>query len=340
MTKTVPFFAVFLLGLAAAANEPAPDVRDRVPLGQFVIQAHRGGGAEMPENTLETFQYAWRLGVVPEADVRMSADGVVCAFHDPDFSRVVKDVPAELKQKGVSDLAWKELQSLDVGAFRGDQFAGQRIPKIEDVIQAMAGHPRRWLYLDVKKVSLKRLADWAGQYGVGRQLILTSTHHDHLRQWKRLVPDSQTLLWMRGTEAELAGRLKDLEKTDFEGVTSLQIHVFMPTADAEKPFRPSPDFLRAVGKTLRERGIAFQALVWGEHGPDVYSALLDLGVESFATDHPEMTLQAVKDYYAARNEAAAVPQAMFGRRLLSPMEVTGLVGDGSRLPQRKKAESR
>lgn len=31
----------------------------------------------------------------------------------------------------------------------------------------------------------------------------------------------------------------------------------------------------------------------------VYAALLDLGIASFATDHPDTTLQAVRDYYAS-----------------------------------------
>jgi hypothetical protein len=32
--------------------------------------------------------------------------------------------------------------------------------------------------------------------------------------------------------------------------------------------------------------------------PKVYWQLLDLGVAFFATDHPEVTLKAVRDYYA------------------------------------------
>ena len=34
--------------------------------------------------------------------------------------------------------------------------------------------------------------------------------------------------------------------------------------------------------------------------PSVYAKLLDLGVMSFATDFPDITLRALKAYYAAR----------------------------------------
>ena len=47
---------------------------------------------------------------------------------------------------------------------------------------------------------------------------------------------------------------------------------------------------------LRRRGILYQSLPWGVADPKVYWQLLDLGVMSFATDHPEVTLKAVRDY--------------------------------------------
>ncbi|MGH7945592.1 MAG: hypothetical protein ACREH8_02175 [Opitutaceae bacterium] len=34
--------------------------------------------------------------------------------------------------------------------------------------------------------------------------------------------------------------------------------------------------------------------------PSVYAKLLDLGVMSFATDHPDVTLREIKAHYAAR----------------------------------------
>ncbi|MEA1949792.1 MAG: glycerophosphodiester phosphodiesterase family protein [Planctomycetota bacterium] len=284
-------------------EEKAPDIRGRIPLDEFVIQAHRGGGSRQPENTLETCHFAWRLGVVPEVDIRQTKDGVVVAFHDKNFKRLVKGASPELQKKSVETLAWNELKQLDVGAYLGARFAGRHPPKVSSIFAAMRGHPRRWLYLDIKKVALRKLADMVKEHDIEKQVIMASTHHKLIREWKKLVPRSQTLLWMGGSDASKVKRFEELEKADFEGITSLQIHVKNIDLDSEtKPFTPSPRFLLSVGKTLRSRKITFQSLPWGCSEAKVYHKLMDLGVESFASDSPEVTLKAVRDYYEHKDK--------------------------------------
>ena len=249
--KTLTIVAILLPALAAAGaghEEAIPDIRDRVRLDQFVIQAHRGGGTDLPENTLESFQAAWKWGVVPEADIRTSKDGVICAFHDATFARVVKDASPELKRQGVADLTWRELQQLDVGAYAGKPYAGQRIARLEDALALMSGHPRRCLYLDVKKVSLKQMAKLVKKHHVEKQVIFTSTHHEPIRKWKKMAPASQSLLWMGESQEILGKRLEELAKADFEGITSLQIHVHLREPGSPEPFSPSPDFLPPGGR--------------------------------------------------------------------------------------------
>jgi len=261
-----------------------------------IIQSHRGAGDIAPENTLPTFELGWRLGTVPEADVRLSSDGVPVAFHDDTFARLVKDAPPELRTKGIHDLTCDELSRLDVGAWKGPGFAGQRIPRIADVFAAMRGRPQRWLYLDIKNVPLEQLAALAREYRVERQVIVASTKYDQVRQWKRLVPESQTLLWMGGTQKALARRIDELRTTDFADVTQLQIHVKVTDLNAAEPFTPDSAFLKSVAGELRPRGILFQTLPQGSRDPAVYHRLMDVGVQSFATDDPETTVRAVRSY--------------------------------------------
>lgn len=280
------------------AAQHADDVRGRIPLDKFVIQAHRGGGVDLPENTLETYQAAWQWGVVPEADVRVSKDGVICAFHDENFARLAKGIRPEWRNKRVADLTWEELRQIDVGAYAGERYAGQRIARIDDALAAMAGRPDRGMYLDVKDVPLKELARLVKKHHVEKQVIFTTSRHAMIRRWKRIVPESQTLLWMGGSEEQLARKLEAISAADFEGITTLQIHVRLQPPGSAEPFRPSPRFLRDVGRTLRARHITYQAMPWGTTDAKVYHALLDLGVESFASDHPRITQQAVKRYYS------------------------------------------
>lgn len=71
-----------------------PSLLDR-PIGF----AHRGGRAHAPENTLEAFELALRLGATGlETDVWLTSDGVPVISHDGTFraglrSRHVRDVP-------------------------------------------------------------------------------------------------------------------------------------------------------------------------------------------------------------------------------------------------------
>src|SRR6185503_14532078 len=96
----------------------------------FHIQAHRGAGIAMPENTLDSFRWAWKLGVTPEADLRTTRDGTIVCFHDPDLSRVVSNAQESEKKSRIEDLPLAGVQTLEVGSFRGSQFAGQHVPTL------------------------------------------------------------------------------------------------------------------------------------------------------------------------------------------------------------------
>lgn len=194
--------AIALAGSAWAATTTSTPgdwtVRERLPLAQFVIQSHRGAGEMAPENTLEAFELGWKLGTWPEADLRTTKDGVIVAFHDGSFKRTVRNAPAELRKKGVADLTFAELSKLDVGGWKGEQFLGRRVSRITDVFALMRGKPERHLYLDIKNVDLDQLAREVRQHEVTRQILFTTTHYELIQQWKRLMPESDTLHWMGG----------------------------------------------------------------------------------------------------------------------------------------------
>lgn len=295
---------VVLSATFALGADKAWTVREHVPLESFIIQAHRGAGELSEENSLEAFQLGWKLNCIPEADLRTTKDGVLVAFHDANFDRVVKDVSPAMAKQGVKDVTFDELQKLDVGSFKGEAFAGRRVAKMSEVFALMRGKPERRLYMDIKQVDLKQVAAEVKDAGVERQVILASTKYDQIRDWRKLIADGQTLLWMGGTEAQLEKRFEELRKTQFADVTQLQIHTHLPDGvktierKAANPFKESDAFLRAKGEEVRAHKIIYQTLPWGGSTPEVYAKLLDLGFMSFATDHPEVTWAAVRAYYA------------------------------------------
>ncbi|MBP7951845.1 MAG: glycerophosphodiester phosphodiesterase family protein [Verrucomicrobiales bacterium] len=295
--------------LSLAAPHPASvaesadnwNVRGHVPVEKFIIQSHRGAGELAPENTLEAFELGWKLGTVPESDLRTTKDGVIVAFHDSTFERTVKNPPEALKKKGVQDITYAELLKLDVGGWKGEAFTGRKVSRISDVFKIMRGKPQRLLYLDIKNVDLAQLAQEVRENAVAGQVIFTSPKYAMIRDFKKLVPEAQTLNWMGGTEAELRKRLEEVRAADFAGLTQLQLHVRPnPDKTSAEPFNLSRQFIRDTGTELRKHGVILQSLPWGADQAEVYWQLMDLGVMAFATDHPEVVVKAVRDYYAQK----------------------------------------
>jgi glycerophosphoryl diester phosphodiesterase len=323
-TAFLPFALAATL-FPAALHAQAPVKSDwtivgHIPVEQVIVQSHRGAGVLAEENTVAAFTLGWKLGTYPESDLRTTRDGVIVTFHDENFSRVVKGVDPALAKKGVKDLTFADLMKLDVGAWRGEQFLGRRVSKLNDAFEAMRGQPERHLYLDIKNVHFPQLARDVRAFGVERQIILAAPKPETIREWKVLVPDSETLLWMRGSEPQLRARIAELRASGFAGITQVQIHIF-PNRTIEEalamasiapakievsvekakasgePFTLSRAFIVELGQELRARHILFQALPYTSDA-SVYAQLLDLGLMSFATDYPDVTLREIKAYYA------------------------------------------
>ncbi len=316
--RCLSFVVVASVCLAATGADPeiTPfkadwNVRDHIPFDQFTIQSHRGAGELAPENTLEAFQLGWELGTIPEADVRTTKDGVIVAFHDANFARTVRGISPEMTKRGVADVTFEELRQMDVGGWKGDEFKGRSVARMTDVYALMKEHPERKLYLDHKDADLEQLAGEVRDAGVASQVLLATREHQRIRRWRQLLPDSGTLLWIPGNEADKRAAVAALRKTDFDGITQLQIHVRMPSDAPDKkpgePFSPSRAFLAEVSSELATRGILFQTLPYGANDTKTYHQLLDAGLASFATDYPRITLNAVREYYKTPKTESTQP---------------------------------
>jgi glycerophosphoryl diester phosphodiesterase len=209
----------------------------------------------------------------------------------------------------VKDLTWEELSKLDVGSWKGGDFVGRRVSKLADVFKVMRGKPERHLYLDIKNVDFEKLAELVKKFGVEKQVILATPKYSVIQQWSKLVPGSDTLLWMGGTEEDKRKTLAELRKANFAGVTQVQAHTRLNTNSASADlFTPSNQFFLETGKELRERGILFQALPWDISDPKRYWQLFDLGVMSFSTDYPDVVMEGLREYYQQTRKPVTKPQ--------------------------------
>src|SRR5688572_28937889 len=94
--------------------------------------AHRGARKVAPENTLAAFRAARELGADGvELDVIRCGTGEMVVTHDDDLS---------IWSNGrgrISDSSSSALRELDFGSHFGPQFAGEKIPTLQEVIDTL-----------------------------------------------------------------------------------------------------------------------------------------------------------------------------------------------------------
>ena len=93
--------------------------------------AHRGasGPGLAPENTLAACEKALQIGVdILEIDVRATRDGQLVVLHDSALDRTTNGTGL------VADLLGDQVRQLDAGRWFSPDFAGERVPLLEDVL--------------------------------------------------------------------------------------------------------------------------------------------------------------------------------------------------------------
>ena len=99
------------------------------PEFKFFNQVNHRGGVNYPENTLPAFRHSIEQGFkYCECDVRVTSDGKFVALHDETIDRTSNGTG------DVSSKTYEQLQSFDFGSWKGEQFAGTKIPLIRDVV--------------------------------------------------------------------------------------------------------------------------------------------------------------------------------------------------------------
>jgi glycerophosphoryl diester phosphodiesterase len=157
------------------------------------LVAHRGGAALWPENTMEAFDGAVRLGAsCLELDLRLSRDGVVAVFHDGDTARIT-GVPGPPEAR-----SFDELTRLDAGfAFTPDggrtfpfRGRGLRIPSLAEVL---ARHPSARLNVEAKSEDPSLAAALAALLrgsGAVERVCVGSESDRQGRRLRRLLPEA------------------------------------------------------------------------------------------------------------------------------------------------------
>ncbi len=135
---------ILLVAVASAAlvlNPDSSDVRAdslfgviRSPGDAAFVASHRGDRKVAPENTLPAFESAITTGTrFVETDVQLSRDGIPVLMHDRTVDRTTNGTGK------VGELELSQLEQLDAGSWFSPEFAGARIPTLEQLLSLLSG---------------------------------------------------------------------------------------------------------------------------------------------------------------------------------------------------------
>jgi len=162
------------------------------------IVAHRGWSGKAPENTMAAFELAAsdpRIGWI-ELDVQLSKDGVPVVIHDFTLKRTTGAAGR------VKDYTFAELEKLDCGSWFSKNFAGERIPSLEQVLLAMKDQVKLNIELktaiDLYPGLEKTVTDLIRSYSWTNNVVLTSFDHYAVQRARIIDPSIHTGLILSG----------------------------------------------------------------------------------------------------------------------------------------------
>ena len=256
------------------------------------VVAHRGASAEAPENTLAAVRRAIaRDADLVEVDVQRTKDGALVLLHDTTLARTtdVRRVFPRRKPWLVGDFTYDELHRLDAGGWWSDQYAGERIPTLEQVVEVLRPSTTG-LLLEVKATALhpgiaadvastlRAIPGYVDAAVATGRLVVQSFDHAAMRRHKELEPRIPVGALGTPMRAELGA--------------------IATWADQVNPVHWSarPGFVEAVHR----HGMRCQ--LWTVDRAAHMRRALDLGADGVITNRPGVLRELVDDLYG--NERA------------------------------------
>ncbi len=172
--------AIFLLmmgGMMCQKNETE---------GLTVI-AHRGASRAAPENTLSAMKKAIEFGAdYAECDVFQTKDGEIVLFHDEEMERTTG------KEGMIWEYTLAELKEMEVGSWFREEFNGEPIPTLREVIHLVKGNIK--LNIEVKVSGrdpeiAQKVVDIIRSEGIEKECMVTSFEKPVIEKVKGIAPD-------------------------------------------------------------------------------------------------------------------------------------------------------
>ncbi len=233
--------------------------------------AHRGASAHAPENTMSAFRRAVELGArFIETDLHLSRDARFVAIHDPTLERTTNG------SGRVHDFSLAELRQLDAGTWFDHEFARERIPVLEEILE-FAREADIVLYLEIK---------YDSAWGMHHSLLASLRKEHDLARTVILSFDPATVESLRRLDATLmTGLLLEEQAPD-----PIQIALDC----GARQLCPRADLLTSelIEKIHR---VDLQVATWTVNQVEQMRAAIAVGVDGIMTDFPDRLRALVED---------------------------------------------
>lgn len=278
-----------------SAVAPLPQTRSRT--GPQVV-AHRGASAQAPENTLAAVRRAIAHDAdLVEVDVQRTKDGALVLLHDTTLNRTT-DVATVHPHRApwlVSDFTLDEIRALDAGGWHSEQYAGEPVPTLEQLVDVLAP-TTVGLLLEVKAAALhpglaedvaralRAVPGYLEAAVPSGRLVVQSFDQEALRRHKAMEPDVAVGVLGTPSRAELGA--------------------VATWAQQVNPVHWSVQ--RSYVETVHRHGM--RCLVWTVNRPGHMRRAVELGVDGVITNRPGVLRRLLDSDRPAVRRPSASPE--------------------------------
>ncbi len=240
-------------------------------MSDLLIIGHRGAPAAAPENTLPSFLLAAQTGAqMVELDVHLSKDGKVVVIHDEMLNRTTSGTGPVMARTLAS------LKRLDAGTAFSPQFAGTKIPSLEEVFTSL---PRRiGLNIELKTNIVNypgleaKVLSIVNRHRAQQRVIVSSFNWSSLNTLHRLEPQLRLGLLFNRLQPDLWAQASLLN--------AFSLHPALACTSSQLIWQ--------------SHSWGYRVFPWVVNNPAQVVELKTAGVDGVITDCPQAILQAME----------------------------------------------
>ncbi len=260
-----------------------------------LIVAHRGASYAAPENTVPSFELAFKENAdFIEGDFWLTKDNEIVCIHD----RNTKRVTSKINKLNVRSSTLSDLKKVDVGIWKADQFKGTTIPTLQEVLKIIP--EGKGIYIEIKddrEIFVEKLREILNQFPIQKDRIrIIAFNPNTVKLAKKYLPEIKTY-WLFGWYFSKKKYLKSLaQRRLMQTLRTLNCDGIDVNA--------APYIDETLVKSLRENNLDFCA--YDVDKVEDAFRLINLGVDSITTNSPLKMREEIKTVIARDDSPEAI----------------------------------